>query len=113
MALGFVDFEKASDTVPREMVMVTLRWKEVPEAEVRLVEEMYKGTKGRVLVGLRMSVEFCANIGLRQGSALSPFMFVMMMELVSRKVNMRGNRRVLDADNLAVVGGRYRTYWGS
>ena len=26
MALGFVDLEKAFDTVPREMVMATLRW---------------------------------------------------------------------------------------
>ena len=26
MALGFVDLEKAYDTVPREMVMATLRW---------------------------------------------------------------------------------------
>ena len=31
------------DTVPKEMVMVTLRWMRVPEAEVRLVEGMYKG----------------------------------------------------------------------
>ena len=35
MALGFVDLEKAFDTVPREMVMATLRWMGVPEAEVR------------------------------------------------------------------------------
>ena len=27
-ALGFVDLEKAVDTVPREMVMATLRWRE-------------------------------------------------------------------------------------
>ena len=26
MSLGFVDLEKAFDTVPREMVMPTLRW---------------------------------------------------------------------------------------
>ncbi len=26
MSLGFVDLEKAFDTVPREMVMATLRW---------------------------------------------------------------------------------------
>ena len=31
-ALGFVDLEKAFDTVPREMVMATLRWMGVPEA---------------------------------------------------------------------------------
>ena len=31
MALGFDDLEKAFDTVPREMVMATLRWMGVPE----------------------------------------------------------------------------------
>ena len=37
-ALGFVDLEKAFDIVPREMVMVMLRWMGVPEAEVRMAE---------------------------------------------------------------------------
>ena len=37
MALGFVDLEKAFDTVPREMVMATLGWMGVPEADVRMV----------------------------------------------------------------------------
>ena len=103
MALGFVDLEKANDIVPREIMMVTLRWKGVTEAEVRLVEEMYKGTKGRVLVGVGMSEEFSVNIGLRQGSTLSPLMFIMVMELVMR-VNMEGILgRLLHADDLAVV----------
>ena len=31
MALEFVDLDKAFDTVPREMVMATLRWMGVPE----------------------------------------------------------------------------------
>ena len=67
IVLGIVDLEKAYGTVPREMVMVTLRWMGVPEAEVRLVEGMYKGMKGRVLVGLGMSEESSASIGSRQG----------------------------------------------
>ena len=41
MALVFVDLEKAYETVPREIVMATLRWMGVPEAEVRLVDGMY------------------------------------------------------------------------
>ena len=45
----------------REVVMVTLRWIGVREAKVRLVEGMYKGTKGRVLVGPGMSEEFGMN----------------------------------------------------
>ena len=37
MALAFVDLDKALETVPREIVMATLRWMGVPEAEVRMV----------------------------------------------------------------------------
>ena len=37
MAVGFIDLEKVCDTVPRDMAMVTLRWMEVPEAEIRMV----------------------------------------------------------------------------
>ena len=104
MALEFVDLEKASDTASREMVMTTLRWLGVPEAEVRLVEGIYKGTKGRVLVGHGLSEVFSINIVLRQGSALSPLMFIMVMELVSRKVSLRGCMgSMLCVDDLVVV----------
>ena len=70
MALGFVDLEKAFDTIPREMVI--LRWMEVPEAELGLVEGMYKGMKGRVLICPEMS----ETLVLMQGSTLSPLMFI-------------------------------------
>ena len=72
VALGFVDLEKAFDTVPREMVMATLRWMGIPEAEVRMVEGTYKKTTARVVVGEGASVEFEVKIGLMQGSVLSP-----------------------------------------
>ena len=36
MALGFIDLEKAYDTVPSEMSMATLGWMGVPGAEVRM-----------------------------------------------------------------------------
>ena len=49
MALGFVDLEKAFDTVPREMVTATLWWMGVPEVEVRMVESMYEKTTARVV----------------------------------------------------------------
>ena len=59
MALGFVDLDKkAFDTVPREMVMATLQWNGVPEAEVRMVEATYEKTTARVVVGEGASEEF-------------------------------------------------------
>ena len=85
-------------------MIVRYRWMVVLEAEVRLVEGMYMGMKGRVLVSPGMSEEFSVNIGLRQGSALSPLMFIMVMELVSRKVILRGGMgRMLYVVDLAVV----------
>ena len=90
-------------TMSRKMVVATLRWMRMPEEEVRVVEGMYKGTKGRVLVRPGKSEELSVNIRLRQGSALNPLMFIMMMELVSRKVNMRGILGGMYADDLAVV----------
>ena len=68
MALGFVNMEKAFDTVPREIVMARLRWMGVPEAEVRMVEGTYEKTTARVVVGEGASDEFEVKIGLRQGS---------------------------------------------
>ena len=43
-SLVFVDPERAYDTIPREMVMVTLRWIGASEAEVRMFESTYEMT---------------------------------------------------------------------
>ena len=103
MAVGFVDLEKAYDTVPREMVITTVRWMAVPEAEARMVEAMYERTKGRVVVGSGLSEEFPVNIGLRQGSALSPLLFIMVMEIISRKISTKDIlRKMMYADDLAI-----------
>ena len=58
----FIDLEKAFDTVPREMVMTTLRLMEVPEAEVRMVEGTYEKSTARVVVGEGSSEEFDVKI---------------------------------------------------
>ena len=60
--------------------------------------------KGGDLVGPGMSEGFSVNTGLRQGSAVSPLMFIIVMELISRKVNRRGSiGRILYADDLAIM----------
>ena len=63
MALGFVDLDKkAIDTIPREIVMATLWWMGVPEAEVRTVAGVYEKTTARVVVGEGASEEFEVKI---------------------------------------------------
>ena len=104
IALGFVDLEKAFDTVPREMVMATLRWMGVPEAEVRMVEGMYEKTKARAVVGEGASEEFEVKIGLRQGSVLSPLLFIAVLDLFSRNTVVKdAMKKLLYAYDLALV----------
>ena len=104
MALGFVDLEKAFDTVSREMVMPMLRWMGVPEAEVRMVEGTYEKTTARVVVGEGASEEFEVKIGLRQGSVWSPLLFIAVLDLISRKTVVKDAiKKLLYADDLALV----------
>ena len=79
------------DRVPREMVMATQRWMGVPEAEVRMVEGtyVYEKTTAREVVGEGASEEFEVNIGLRQGSVLSPLLFIAVLDLISRKTSIK------------------------
>ena len=56
------------------------------------------------MVGPGMSEGFSVNTDFRQGSALSSLMFLMVMELVNRKLNRRGSmERTLYTDDLAIV----------
>ena len=104
MALRFVDLEQAFDTVPREMVMATLRWMGVPEAEVRMVEGTYEHTTARVVVGEGASEEFEVNNGLRQGSVLSPLLLITVLDLISRKTVVKdAMKKLIYADDLALV----------
>ena len=65
---------------------------------------MYERTKGRVVVGSGLSEEFLVNIGLRQGSALSPLLFIMVMEIISRKISTKDIlRKIMYADDLAII----------
>ena len=65
MALGFIDLEKACNTVPREMAMATLKWMGVPQAEVRMVDDTYEETTCRVACCAGISEVFKMDVGLR------------------------------------------------
>ena len=57
--------------------------------------------ENRVVVGSGLSKDFPINIGLRQGSALSLLLFIMVMELISRKISTKDVlRKMMYADDL-------------
>ena len=69
-----------------------------------MAEGTYEETKGRVVCGPEISEEFRVDVGLRQGSALSPLLFIAVVEVISRKGSSRDIlRKFLYTDDLTVV----------
>ena len=69
-----------------------------------MVKATYEETKGRVVCRLGISEEFRVAAGLRQGSALSPLVFIAVVEVISRKASTRDILcKLIYADDLAVV----------
>ena len=56
-----------------------MRKRGIPEAMVRAVMSLYEGAKRRVRVGLELSEEFELNVGVHQGSVLSPLVYAIVV----------------------------------
>jgi len=81
---GFVDLEKAFDRVQTEVI----RWamcKLGIEENVSAVMSMHTGAKTVVRTVYGNSNGFEVKVGMHQGSALSPFLLVIVMEALSRE----------------------------
>ena len=82
----FVDLEKAYDAVPRELIYNSLRYRKLPEAYIKLIADMYKRSQTKVKCAQDVSRSFEVTIGLHQGSALSPFLFVVVLDYICEDI---------------------------
>ena len=79
---AFVDLEKASDRVPREVVRWALRKLGVDEWHICTVMESYTTACNVVGTDAGLSESFEVTVGLHQGSVLSPLLFSAVMDVV-------------------------------
>ena len=99
----FVDLEKAFDRVPREAIVWALRRQKVPERLISLVMTLYVNTRSNVKVAAGTSEEFGIGVGVHQGSALSPLLFVVVMQEATKDVRDDGIMELLYADDLVLT----------
>ncbi|KAK3514089.1 hypothetical protein QTP70_003206 [Hemibagrus guttatus] len=82
------DLEKAYDRVPREELWYCMRKSGVAEKYVRVVQDMYERSRTVVRCAVGQTEEFKVEVGLHQGSALSPFLFAIVMDQLSEEAKM-------------------------
>lgn len=98
----FVDLEKAYDRVPREELWYCMRKSGVAEKYVRVVQDMYEGCKTVVRCAVGVTEEFKVEVGLHQGSALSPFLFAMTMDRLTDEVREESPWTMMFADDIVI-----------
>lgn len=100
---AFVDLEKAFDRVPRKVLWWALRSLGVEEWAVRVIQAMYENARSRVRVNGHYSEEFGVEVGVHQGSVLSPLLFIIVLEALSREFRTGVPWELLYADDLVVI----------
>ena len=98
-----MDLEKAFDRVPREVIRWAMHKLGVEEWLVSAIISIYTGAKTVVGTVSGNSSGFEVKVGMHQDSALSPLLFVIVMEAISREFRVALPWQLLYADNLDVI----------
>ena len=99
----FIDLEKAYDKIPRNLMWWALDKHKVPTKYVTLIKDMYDKVVTSVRTTDGDTNVFPINIGLHQGSALSPYLFALVIDEVTRDIQGDIPWCMLFADDVVLV----------
>jgi len=99
----FIDLEKAYDRVPRDVLWRCSEQKSIPVAYIQIIRDMYNGVRTRVTTLVGDTDDFPIDIGLHQGSALSPFLFPIVMDNLTRGIQAELPWSLLFADDIVLI----------
>ncbi|KAK6751745.1 hypothetical protein RB195_003280 [Necator americanus] len=84
--LTFLDLEKAFDRVPHELLWMSMRSHKVPEECVRWTKLLYAKPASVIRRAARTSRPFPVQVGVHQSSSLSPLLFVLCMDTITKEI---------------------------
>ena len=88
----FVDFKKAFDSVPRDLLLTKILNMGVTGKFFNIIRHIYTTDKACVKLGQSRSDFFCLDIGVRQGCILSPLLFNLFISDLAKKFDTTGDK---------------------
>ena len=82
-----IDISKAFDSVQWSFLLNTLKALDIPEKYIHWIQTCVTTTSFSVQVNGELAEYFASERGLRQGCSLSPYPFVICMNVLSRKID--------------------------
>ena len=89
--------------IPKQILSIVFM-SHVPEKYVKLVQDMYTGCRTKVRTVAGESSKFNVEVGLHQGSALSPYLFLILMDVLTERVRKEAPESMLFADDIVLCG---------
>jgi hypothetical protein len=101
----FIDLEKAYDKVPQNVMWWALQKYKVSTKYITLIKDMYDNVVTSVRTSDGDTNDFPINIGLYQGSAMSTYLFALVMDEVTRDIQGDIPWCMLFANDMILVDG--------
>ena len=102
MYCALIDLEKAYDKVPREELWECLR------LCIKIIQDLYDGVTTTVRSAAGLTKEFKVGVGLHQGSALSPFLFAIIVDKLTEDIKKDAPWVMLFANDIVLCRQNHR-----
>ncbi|WP_375667144.1 RNA-directed DNA polymerase, partial [Bartonella sp. AC326YNZD] len=99
----FIDLEKTYEKVPRNLIWWALQRKKVTSRYIELIQDMYRDATTMVRSTAGDTGAFPISVGLHQGSALSPYLFAIVVDELTKHVQEDVSWCMLFADDIVLV----------
>jgi hypothetical protein len=99
----FIDLEKSHHKISRNVMWWTLNKHKVSTKYVRLIKDMYKNVMTSVRTSDEDTNDFSIKIGQRQVLALSPYLFALVINKVTRDIQEDIPWCILFVDDVVLV----------
>ena len=82
----FIALEKSYDSIPRYNIWDSLEAKAVSWSHIEAIRDMYDGASANIQRHVGITKSFPVGVGLHQGSTLSPFLFAIILDELSKSI---------------------------